>query len=139
MRDLLATECNRFADLCAKVRPDWKVKIKGPDDEDDFPSVTVEGADSYDTYSRADCGAMIFWLLEAFPTVTLSIFNEKVALGPRSVKVWVVVGGWRTIYGLGKESEDEPLHHVLLLQLLLAVNKLLEHEVAQKKEADSTP
>lgn len=127
MKDQLNAEITRFADLCAKVRPDWKVKkIKGPDDEDDYLSVFAEFT-RYDTYFRSGCGAMIFWLLDEFP-VTFSVFLDKEQTGPRTVKAWAIVGGWRTTSPAASESDANPLHYVVLHQVLQAVNSILEAE-----------
>lgn len=142
MNDKLNTELKRFADLCAKVRPDWNVQIGHPSPDGDYPSVTVEGVDVYDTYSRSDCAAMINWLLDEFPEVDLRIHLFNVATGQRIVhannRATRTAQANHLPHGL--TSDDAPLHHVVLHQVLLAVNMVLEHEVWQKTmEADSTP
>jgi len=115
MKDQLNAEIKRFASLCAKVRPDWAVEVSYPDDEEGCP-LAIAHCFCYDTYSRDDCAAFVFWLLNEFPEVDLRIHRRTATIGVGDL----LVCDWR--FG------DKAQHHVALKQVLVAVNMILEAE-----------
>lgn len=105
------------------MRPGWNVQITPPSREGGYPSVNVEGVDRYHVFYHGDYGAMTLWLLDEVREVGLHIEQGAVGVG---------IDG--RLVSDCKLSAGDALHHAVLHQVLIAVNMVLSHEVAQEAQ-----